>query len=105
MGTPHGGAGQGAGRGGNADLAGRARSATARAVGHLRARRRASPPRLSLGRRRAAAPGRVRLSVRKGTAPTVGQFVELKARLHPPLPTLKPGSYDFSRDLYFQGIG
>ena len=57
------------------------------------------------GRRLDAAPGRVRLSVRKGTAPTVGQFVELKARLHPPLPTLKPGSYDFSRDLYFQGIG
>ena len=57
------------------------------------------------GRRLDAAPGRVRLSVRKGTAPTVGQFVELKARLRPPLAPLKPGSYDFSRDLYFQGIG
>jgi competence protein ComEC len=57
------------------------------------------------GRRLTEAPGRVRLSVRKGTAPTVGQFVELKARLNPPLAPLKPGSYDFSRDLYFQGIG
>src|SRR5262249_27950797 len=57
------------------------------------------------GRRPDDAPGRVRLSVRKGTAPSVGQFVELKARLNPPLAPLKPGSYDFARDLYFQGIG
>jgi competence protein ComEC len=48
---------------------------------------------------------RVRLSVRKGMAPAVGSFVELKARLQPPLAPLRPGSYDFSRDLFFQGIG
>ncbi len=48
---------------------------------------------------------RVRLSVRKGTAPDVGSFVELKARLQPPLAPLRPGSYNFSRDLFFQGIG
>ncbi len=48
---------------------------------------------------------RVRLSVRKGTLPAVGSFVELKARLQPPLVPLRPGSYDFSRDLFFQGIG
>jgi len=48
---------------------------------------------------------RVRLSVRKGTAPDVGSFVALKARLQPPLAPLRPGSYDFSRDLFFQGIG
>ena len=48
---------------------------------------------------------RVRLSVKKGTAPTVGSFVELKARLLPPLAPLRPGSYDFSRDMFFQGIG
>jgi len=48
---------------------------------------------------------RVRLSVRKGTAPDVGSFVELKARLQPPLAALKPGSYDFARDMFFQGIG
>jgi competence protein ComEC len=47
---------------------------------------------------------RVRLSVRKGTAPPVGSFVELKARLSPPLAPLRPGSYDFARDMYFQGI-
>src|ERR1700731_3936853 len=48
---------------------------------------------------------RVRLSVRKGTAPAVGSFVELKARLQPPLAPLRPGSYDFGREMYFQGIG
>lgn len=48
---------------------------------------------------------RVRLSVRKGTAPDVGGFVQLKARLMPPLAPLRPGSYDFSRDMFFQGIG
>ncbi|WP_284269383.1 ComEC/Rec2 family competence protein [Bradyrhizobium iriomotense] len=48
---------------------------------------------------------RVRLSVRKGTAPEVGSFVQLKARLMPPLAPLRPGSYDFSRDMFFQGIG
>ncbi|HWX61508.1 MAG TPA: ComEC/Rec2 family competence protein [Bradyrhizobium sp.] len=48
---------------------------------------------------------RVRLSVKKGTAPDVGSFVELKARLMPPLAALRPGSYDFARDLFFQGIG
>ncbi len=48
---------------------------------------------------------RVRLSVKKGAAPAVGSFVELKARLQPPLAPLRPGSYDFARDMYFQGIG
>jgi competence protein ComEC len=48
---------------------------------------------------------RVRLSVKKGTAPAVGGFVEAKARLLPPLAPLRPGSYDFGRDMYFQGIG
>jgi competence protein ComEC len=48
---------------------------------------------------------RVRLSVKKGTGPAVGSFVELKARLSPPLAALRPGSYDFARDMYFQGIG
>jgi competence protein ComEC len=47
---------------------------------------------------------RVRLSVKKGTAPDVGSFVELKARLLPPLSPSRPGSYDFSRDMFFQGI-
>jgi len=48
---------------------------------------------------------RVRLSVRKGTTPEVGSFVQLKARLMPPLSPVRPGSYDFSRDMFFQGIG
>jgi competence protein ComEC len=48
---------------------------------------------------------RVRLSVKKGTAPDVGSFVEVKARLQPPLAPMRPGSYDFARDMFFQGIG
>ena len=50
-------------------------------------------------------PQRVRLSVRRGMAPPAGAFVELKAQLNPPLQPLRPGSYDFARDLYFQRIG
>jgi competence protein ComEC len=48
---------------------------------------------------------RVRVAVRKGTAPPVGSFVALKARLTPPPVPLRPGGYDFARDLYFHGIG
>lgn len=48
---------------------------------------------------------RVRLSVRKKTAPPAGSFVSLTARLSPPLQPLRPGGYDFARDMYFQGIG
>jgi competence protein ComEC len=50
-------------------------------------------------------PERVRVSVKRRMAPPVGTFVELKARLNPPLRPLRPGGYDFSRDLYFQRIG
>ena len=53
----------------------------------------------------ATVPERVRLSVKKGTAPPVGSYVSLKARLNPPLQPLRPGGYDFARDLYFHGIG
>src|SRR3954462_8921264 len=51
------------------------------------------------------APDRVRLSVKKRMAPPVGTFVQVTARLSPPLRPLRPGGYDFSRDLYFQQIG
>ncbi|HEV3185499.1 MAG TPA: ComEC/Rec2 family competence protein [Xanthobacteraceae bacterium] len=61
--------------------------------------------RLESARRLDDAPDRVRLSVRKGTAPMVGAFIEIKARLNAPLAPLRPGGYDFARDLYFQGIG
>ena len=50
-------------------------------------------------------PRRVRLSVKRGMAPAAGAFVEVKASLEPPLQPLEPGSYDFARDLFFQGIG
>ena len=38
-------------------------------------------------------------------APPAGAFIEAKAQLNPPLQPLRPGSYDFARDLYFQRIG
>jgi competence protein ComEC len=50
-------------------------------------------------------PQRVRLSVRRGMTPPAGAFIETKAQLNPPLQPLRPGSYDFARDLYFQRIG
>ncbi len=56
------------------------------------------------GRRLGEPLERLRVSVRKGTAPPVGAFVEFKARLSPPLQPLRPGGYDFARDLWFQRI-
>jgi len=56
------------------------------------------------GRRLAELPERVRLSAAKGAAPPVGSFVAIKARLDPPLEPLRPGGYDFARDLYFQCV-
>ena len=61
--------------------------------------------RFETARRIAQAPDRIRVAVRKGTAPAVGSFVELKAHLSPPLAPLRPGGYDFARDMYFQRIG
>jgi competence protein ComEC len=57
------------------------------------------------GARIAEKPERVRVTVRKGTAPPVGSYVAFRARLNPPLAPLRPGGYDFARDLYFQNIG
>jgi competence protein ComEC len=49
-------------------------------------------------------PDRVRVAVRKGSAPAVGDFANFKAHLSPPLSPLRPGGYDFARDMYFQQI-
>ena len=57
------------------------------------------------GRRIVDKPQRVRVAVRKGTAPAVGSLVQFKAHLSPPLAPLRPGGYDFARDMYFQTIG
>ena len=43
--------------------------------------------------------------MKRGTAPPVGAYVTFRARLNPPLAPLRPGGYDFARDLYFQRIG
>ena len=52
-----------------------------------------------------ASPERIRVAVRKGSAPAVGSFVEFKAHLSPPVQALRPGGYDFARDMYFQRLG
>jgi competence protein ComEC len=57
------------------------------------------------GERLDTAPERVRVAVRKGMAPAVGEFAVFKARLLPPLGPLRPGGYDFARDMFFQNIG
>ena len=57
------------------------------------------------GARLSDKPQRVRLSVKRGTAPPAGAFIEVKAQLQPPLQPLRPGSYDFARDLFFQRLG
>jgi competence protein ComEC len=57
------------------------------------------------GPRLAVALERVRVAVRRGDAPAVGSFATLKVNLSPPLQPLRPGGYDFARDMYFSGIG
>jgi competence protein ComEC len=57
------------------------------------------------GKRLEQKPERVRLTVKRGMAPAAGSYVEVKAYLEPPLQPLEPGSYDFARDIFFQGIG
>jgi competence protein ComEC len=47
---------------------------------------------------------RVRLSVKKGTAPDVGSFVELKARLQPPLIQCPETSSDVQDKPCFTGV-
>jgi competence protein ComEC len=44
------------------------------------------------------------VAARKRSAPPVGSFVRLKARLLPPLEPVRPGGYDFGRDMYFQHV-
>jgi competence protein ComEC len=50
-------------------------------------------------------PQRVRVTLRAGTAPAVGSFVAFRANLLPPLAPLRPGGYDFARDMYLSRIG
>lgn len=49
-------------------------------------------------------PRLVRLSLRRGTAPPVGAHLTQTARLLPPLGPAMPGSHDFGRAPWFQGI-
>ena len=76
----------------------------ARGTRALRPHRRSRPPHLaargSTSRPSACGSRSARARRRRSAA-----FVEFKARLSPPLEPLRPGGYDFARNLYFQGIG
>jgi competence protein ComEC len=51
-------------------------------------------------------PERVRISVGKtGIALSPGDWIDVRATLRPLPPPVAPGSYDFGRKLWFQGIG
>jgi competence protein ComEC len=74
-------------------------------VSHIAAR---DTARLLLKPHDAALPRLVRVSVdedkfRPGIAP--GAAIKLRARLAPPPPMALPGTYDFARDAWFQGLG
>jgi competence protein ComEC len=64
--------------------------------------------RLTLAPIGASLPPRVRVSVKEGVAPTglaAGARVRMRARLTAPPPMAFPGTYDFSRQAWFWGIG
>lgn len=50
-------------------------------------------------------PERIRVAFRKGSAPSVGEHVELRARLRPLIGPIRPGGYDFALGAYFAGLG
>ncbi len=56
------------------------------------------------GARLAHPPERLTVTVR-GAAPEVGAAVSLLARLRPPSGPALPGSYDFARNAFYEGIG
>lgn len=54
----------------------------------------------------AESPARVRLTWRgKESAVSPGDVIRIRARLSPPPEPVAPGGYDFSRQLFFEGIG
>src|SRR5205085_7339544 len=78
---------------------------TVEAVDHLAAR---DKVRLLVRTADPALPPRVRISVDEdkfppGIAP--GSRIAVRSRLAPPPPMALPGTYDFARDAWFQGIG
>jgi competence protein ComEC len=50
-------------------------------------------------------PTRLRIVVRPKAAPPVGAHMAVKARLNPPAGPVRPGAWDFERDLWFAGLG
>jgi len=75
------------------------------AVDHLAAR---AKVRLTLTPTTAGLPPRLRLSIDEDKAPAgiaPGAQISARARLAPPPPMALPGTYDFARDAWFQGLG
>ncbi|WP_374570515.1 ComEC/Rec2 family competence protein [Phenylobacterium sp.] len=53
-----------------------------------------------------ATPIRVRVTLRGDVpVPTPGSAVRMRALINPPPPPASPGSYDFARDAFFEGVG
>ncbi len=74
-------------------------------VDHLAARQ---TTRVVLQSATAGLPPRLRLSIDDDTLPTgiaPGAQIAARARLVPPPPMALPGTYDFARDAWFQGLG
>ena len=80
-------------------------SATVQSVEHLAAR---DTVRLLLKPQGSTLPPLVRVSVDEAKFPpgiAMGSEIQVKARLAPPPPMALPGTYDFARDAWFNGIG
>ena len=78
---------------------------TVESVDHLAAK---ETVRLLLRTRGGDLPPRVRVSIKDDALPVGlarGAVVQVKARLAPPPPMALPGTYDFARDAWFNGIG
>lgn len=51
------------------------------------------------------APRRVRIKLRRGDHAVLGTRIDVVARLSPPMAPVVPGSFDFQRSAWFQGLG
>lgn len=50
-------------------------------------------------------PGKIRVTFRKDEGIEAGQIISVLAKIDPPSSAVAPGSYDFRRHLFFEGIG
>ena len=74
-------------------------------IGRLSGRQADGPAAARARRRRPAAASESRSTTTSSRRDRAGAEIELRARLVPPPPMALPGTYDFARDAWFQGIG